>query len=328
MHSLLVVLEQQNGVVRKSSIDLFWYALFLCREYTDLSVKGVVAGPLASDDSLEELPGGVELFHVDMPDLALYQPEGYASVVSSIAEETGATLLLLPDTAFGMDLAPRLAAALDASLMAHCRNIRFVEGVPVSETAWYAGSVSATMQPERRRVVMTVSGRAPGRSEVEDRQPEVVRREYTGLDTGSWNPIVEEFLAAAGGQQDITDASVIVAGGRGVGGPEGFVMLESLARLLGGSVAASRTAVDEGWCPHALQVGQTGKTVSPRLYVACGISGAVQHLAGITGAETIVAINSDPDAPIFRAADYGIVGDVVEVVPHLASLLRAETGKK
>ncbi len=328
MYSFLVVLEQQNGLLRRSSCDLYRYVMSLRLQNPDLRVSGVVIGPLADDKALKGFSADSGIFHVDDPLLALYQPEGYACVIESVAAETGATCILFADSASGADCAPRIAAALDCSLLTHCSVIRFVDGTLEAETAWYAGSVAATMIPEGKCTVMTVRPARHQLSNAGGRVPELATPAIAGLDRSSWNPVVEAFLGAADELRDITEARVIIAGGRGIGGPEGFDVLESLAVLLGGSVGASRSAVDEGWRPHSEQVGQTGKTVAPRLYVACGISGAMQHLAGIAGAETVVAINSDPDAPIFSASDYGIVGDVADVLPVLEALLRERIGKK
>ena len=328
MHSLLVVLEQQNGILRRSSCDLFRYATSLKRQNQNLMLQGVVIGPLAGGEPIKAFSSDERIVHIDEPQLSLYQPDGYVAVLDSFVAETGATRVLFADSAFGADCAARLAALLNCDLLTHCGDIRFIDGHVEADTAWYAGSVSATMVSEGECAVMTVIGRGGSRSERESMPQEITKKTLAGLESSSWNPVVDAFLAAPDEIQDMTEAAIIIAGGRGMGGAEGFEMLESLACVVGGRVGASRSAVDEEWRPHSDQIGQTGKTVVPRLYVACGISGAVQHLAGMSGAATVIAINSDPDAPIFSASDYGIVGDVADIVPRLEALIRERIGKK
>jgi electron transfer flavoprotein alpha subunit len=222
----------------------------------------------------------------------------------------------------GKDLAPRVAARLGAGLATDCTALRAEGGQLVATRPIYAGKVLAEVTWDKPPAVASLRPKI-----FEPAPPDAARSAAVEMFPA---PVAEadlrvrtvEVKAAAQGQVDLTEAEVIVSGGRGMKGPEGYGVLEELAAALGGVVGASRAAVDAGWRPHGDQVGQTGKTVSPRLYVACGISGAIQHLAGMSGSRCVVAINKDPDAPIFKVADYGLVGDLFEIVPALAGEVR------
>lgn len=322
---ILVVFEQRDGVIRQSSIDV-WNRAQALKQQGDISVVGIVPGPAGSADEFRKITGDGDILHVDEQGLELCQPQAYADVIAAAAREHSSTVLMLADTAFGADLAPRLCARLRASLISHCRSLSFEGDHLLCETAWYAGTVSALLTCEHGTAVLTLTG---GRCSASGHdRPRLVPTTLEHPEPSGWNPVVEKLVSASSSTQDVAEADIVIAGGRGLGGPEGFGMLESLAGLVGGSVGASRSVVDEGWRPHAEQVGQTGKTIAPSLYVACGISGAVQHLAGIAAAQTVVAINSDPEAPIFRAADAGIVGDVFDVLPKLEGLLREKLAGK
>jgi electron transfer flavoprotein alpha subunit len=253
--------------------------------------------------------------------LARYEGEVYARLVADAVREGDYQAVVFAATAEGRDLAPRVAALLDVPLAADVTGLR-VEGGSLSVTRpVYAGKLFARLELPARPAVLSIRPNVfqpierPGETEIEAVTPEI---------HGESRARVVEFKAAEGGSVDVSEASVVVSGGRGMKGPENWHLLEDLRDAIGNGAAlgASRAVVDAGWRPHGEQVGQTGKTVSPKLYFAVGISGAIQHLAGMRTAQTIVAVNKDPDAPIFRVADYGIVGDVFEVVPRLAEEIR------
>jgi electron transfer flavoprotein alpha subunit len=255
--------------------------------------------------------------------LAEYQPEGYAPVVAEQATTSTFAAILFPASTIGKDLAPRVAALLDLPLASDVTRMDVEGGRVVVERPVYAGKAFATIEIETSPVLATLRPNAfsaterPSNGEVKTFRPTV--------DPAAWKARVVERRQAAGGELDVSEATVIVSGGRGMKDPAHWSLLERLRDALGPGVAlgASRAVVDAGWRPHGEQVGQTGKTVSPKLYIAVGISGAVQHLAGMRTAQTIVAINRDADAPIFSVADYGIVGDLFEVVPRLAEEIAA-----
>ena len=224
-------------------------------------------------------------------------------------------------TNVGRDMGPRLSCRLKTGLTADCTAVDYDE--ETGNIAWtrptFGGNLLAViMCPAHRPQIGTAR---PGVCKKGDRkpenQPEIIREAISVKPERIRTRLVEVLKEAGAGSVNLENAEIIVSGGRGIGGPKGFELLQELADLLGGEVGASRAAVDSDWIGHVHQVGQTGKTVGPKLYIACGISGAIQHVAGMSGSDTIVAINKDPDAPIFNIADYGIVGDLYTVIPAL-----------
>jgi len=249
---------------------------------------------------------------------------GPVSAVEALARELEPQVILLPATAAGSDLAAALAARLGAGLAANCISLTAdPSGALMQKRPMYAGKVIATVETATGPRVVTARPRVFGLGQPDaSRAAEIISR--PAPEPSPTEAVVElvELVKAEREELDVAEAEVIVSGGRGLGGPEAFGILRELAGLLNAAVGASRAAVDAGWMPHSHQVGQTGKTVSPRLYVACGISGAIQHLVGMSSSQVIVAINKDPEAPIFTKCDYGIVGDVFEVVPALVEELK------
>jgi electron transfer flavoprotein alpha subunit len=251
--------------------------------------------------------------------LGLYQPDGYAATAAVLAKAGGYAVVVLAATATGRDLGPRLAVQLDAPLAMDATGLAVEGGKVVATRPVYAGKAIQRLTLDAQPAVVAIrpntfpvgsAGKA-GAVEIVAAQP------------GAGRTVVVEVKAAAQGMLDVAEAPVVVSGGRGMKGPEHFHLLEDLAKAFGSAaVGASRAVVDAGWRPHGEQVGQTGKTVSPQLYIAVGISGAIQHLAGMRTAKVIVAINKDKDAPIFKVADYGIVGDAFEILPKLTEEVR------
>lgn len=250
-----------------------------------------------------------------------YTTDAYTDALYRLVEKYGPTTMMIGATNQGRDMAPRLSCRLKTGLTADCTAVDYDE--ETGNIAWtrptFGGNLLATiMCPEHRPQIGTVRPGVFKKGERnEANKPQIITEEIHIEKDRIRTRLVEVLKEAGAGQVELEGAEVIVAGGRGVGGPEGFKPLEELAGLLGGVVGASRAAVDSGWIGHVHQVGQTGKTVGPKLYIACGISGAIQHAAGMSGSDVIVAINKDADAPIFRIADYGIVGDVKVVIPAL-----------
>ena len=242
-----------------------------------------------------------------------------------LIEKYGPTTLLIGATPDGRDMGPRLACRLKTGLTADCTGLDI--DPDSGNVAWtrpaFGGNLMATILcPDHRPQIGTVRPGVFKKSAPGEAKAEVVREEFHVAPEQIRTELLEVIREAAGELVDLEGADIIVSGGRGVGGPEGFEPVKALADVLGATVGASRAAVDSGWISHAHQVGQTGKTVAPKLYIACGISGAIQHLAGMSGSDCIVAINKDPDAPIFDVADYGIVGNLFEVLPALTEEIK------
>ncbi|NNF38833.1 MAG: electron transfer flavoprotein subunit alpha/FixB family protein, partial [Gemmatimonadetes bacterium] len=256
-------------------------------------------------------------------DLGSYAAEAYASVVADAVRAGGYAAVLFAATSVGKDLAPRVAALLGVPMAADVTEVAADGGAVVVRRPVYAGKAFARLRLEASPAV--VSLRPNAFSAADHGAAGAVEAIDVSVDASSWGARVVSFEAASAGALDVSEASVVVAGGRGMKGPEHWGLLEELRDALGSDVTAlgaSRAVVDAGWRPHGEQVGQTGKTVAPKLYIAVGISGAIQHLAGMRTSGTIVAVNKDPDAPIFGVADYGVVGDLFEVLPRLTSAVR------
>ena len=317
---ILVYLEVQNGNVRRTSLEAVAAALRVARDLGGEVIGSLVGGgDMVGLGSAMGSRGLARVMVTRHQDLAAYSQEGYAQAVAAQAREAGATHVFFSHTAFGKDLAPRVAQKLDAGMAGDVVALMTEGGRLVAERPMYAGRVVAQVGVTGERAVFTLRPKIfPAGETQAGKTAEVTEIPFTPP-PGGIRAVLKGIEAAAAGMVDLTEADFIVSGGRGVKGPEGFKPLEELARVLGAAVGASRAAVDAGWRPHADQVGQTGKTVSPTLYVACGISGAIQHLAGMGSSKVIVAINKDPNAPIFEKADYGIVGDLFEVVPRLTA---------
>ena len=256
------------------------------------------------------------------PALGDYNAEGYAAVVADEVRSGGYAAVVLAATSLGKDLAPRVAALLDVPLAGDVTGLAVEAGVVTAVRPVYAGKVFAHVRLAAAPAMVTI--RPNVFQPVENPAAGAVETSTPAVDPGSWRVRVVERKAATGGGLDVSEATVVVAGGRGMKDPSNWMLLEALRDAIGDGAAlgASRAVVDAGWRPHGEQVGQTGKTVAPKLYLAFGISGAIQHLAGMRTSQTIVAVNKDPDAPIFQAADYGIVGDLFEVLPRITEEVR------
>ncbi len=234
-------------------------------------------------------------------------------------------LILLPATSAGKDLGPRLAIHLNTGLASECTHLEIQDDELVASRPAYAGKIVLKVRIIGSPKIATLRPNAFTAKELPS--PKSPTIETFSFSKRESRMTVREFVAPEGKKLDLTEANVIVSGGRGMGGPDNYKILQELADVMGGVVGASRASVDAGWRPHSDQVGQTGRTVSPTLYIACGISGAIQHKVGMVNSKVIVAINKDPEAPIFGFADYGIVGDVFEVVPALTREMKKYYGK-
>jgi len=269
--------------------------------------------------------GADKVFLADDPSLEPFNADYYRQVALDVTKKTGPSMILAAATSTGKDLAPRLAIHLNTAVASECTQLEVDNGQIVATRPAYAGKVLLKVKIKSRPSIATLRPNVFTAKEATPRRTPSL--EHVEFSKPNSRMMVKEFVTHGAKKLDLTEASVIVSGGRGMGGPQNYKILEELAEVVGGVVGASRASVDAGWRPHSDQVGQTGRTVSPTLYIACGISGAIQHRVGMIDSKVIVAINKDPEAPIFGFADYGIVGDVFEVVPALTSEMKKFYGK-
>ena len=294
-------------------------------------------------DKLAEY-GADKVIVVDDPELKEYRTEPYAHALSSVINEFKPDIVLVGATAIGRDLGPTVSARVATGLTADCTVLEIGDfplvAIPGKEAEQkhnqllmtrpaFGGNTIATIAcPDNRPQMATVRPGVMQKIEPIVGAKANVIEFNPGFTPNDRYVEIKEIVKAVSDTVDIMDAKILVSGGRGVGSPENFKILEDLAEALGGSVSCSRAVVDSGWKPRDLQVGQTGKTVRPNLYIACGISGAIQHTAGMEEADIIIAINKDEDAPIFDVADYGIVGDLNKIIPQLTEAIKAEKANK
>ena len=318
--SVLAIAEQREGKFRKVTYEVLSEGRRLADALgTELAAVVLGSGVEAAAGELGKY-GADKVLVVDHAALKEMITEPYTNVIAEITGQQSAEVIVLGASSQGKDLAARLAARLNASLAMDCIAVK-VDGDSVTATRpIYAGKVLAEVALGGSPKIIAIRPNAMSITET----PKDGTVEKLTTDPGdSRVRFVEKKLETE--KVELTEADVIVSGGRGMGGSD-YSIVENLAEALGAAVGASRSAVDEGWRPHSDQVGQTGKTVSPNLYVACGISGAIQHLAGMSSSKVIVAINKDPEAPIFAKADYGVVGDLFEIVPMITEEIKKHKG--
>jgi len=322
---VLVFAESSGSQFRKSGFE----AVTEGRRLADLA--GAEEYAVAIGHGLEERMielgkyGADRVFLADDPSLALFHPDYYRHILLDAVKKHAPSIILLPATSAGKDLAPRIAIHLNTGVASDCVQLSLENGDLFATRPAYAGKVLLKVRINGTPKIATLRPNAFTAKEASS--PHSPPVEPLTFEKPETRMVVKEFAALGPRKMDLTEASIIVSGGRGMGGPENYKILEELAEAVGGVVGASRASVDAGWRPHSDQVGQTGRTVSPTLYIACGISGAIQHRVGMVNSKVIVAINKDPEAPIFGFADYGIVGDVFEVVPALTRELKKFYGK-
>jgi len=315
-----VFAEVKDGNVRKITFEL----LSQGKKVAEKIGEELVAVLLGT--GVEGLTGRLaeyadKVFWADDPALSQYTTDAYASVLTNLLKEHQPSIFLCGATVMGKDLSPRVATRLQTGLATDCTGLSIGDnGLLVAKRPVYAGKayievLCPTSRPQMASVRPNVLEMLPPDA---SKKGAIIKVDAK-IDAASMRTAVLEVVKAAGAKVDLTEANIIVSGGRGMKGPENFKILEELAAVLNATVGASRAAVDSGWREHGDQVGQTGKVVTPNLYIACGISGAIQHLAGMGSSKVIVAINKDPDAPIFQKADYGIVEDLFKVVPVLTA---------
>ncbi len=346
MSKILVFIDQFKGTALTTS----WEALGAGQEVAGQLGGEVAAVVLGSDvggiATQAFQHGAAEVFVADDPALADFRVEPYASVLSKIVAEAAPEVILLPTTTRGRDLAAMTAVDLSSGVLVDCTALEVVAGKILATRPIYAGKALCKVQCNANPQIVTLRSRAFSKPEPDASKTGTPTQVEVALAEADIATQVIDYVEAEGGVS-LNDAAVIVSGGRGVSNnpnltppdnlddkgkevwraQQGFKLVGDLAATLGGAVGASRASVDAGYVPYAHQVGQTGKVVSPDLYIACGISGAIQHLAGMRTSKVIVAVNKDPDAPIFKLARFGVVGDLFEILPPLTTALKECLGK-
>ena len=323
-NDVLVFIEIRGGQIKRPSLEALSEGARTAKALGGKLMALAVGAGFASDLQAIAAPGLERILVADDESVALYQPEIYAALLAEAVRQTGSGIVFLSATALGKDLGPRAAAKLEAGLAADCTRVEVdggklkawrpvYSGKAIATVVFESSPIFVTLRPNVFRLEPAPAGKAP-----------VEKLEIPATDLRVRTVRVE---ASEGAELDVSEASIVVSGGRAMKGPENFALIRELAKALGGAMGASRAAVDAGWIDHQYQVGQTGKVVSPNLYVACGISGAIQHLAGMSSSKVIVVINKDADAPIFKLADYGIVGDLYEILPRLSEEVRKLKGQ-
>lgn len=312
MGKILVLLEQRNGQIKKASFEAAKAGSDFANKLGS-DVVGLVIGNEVGDIEKTGNYGVPKVVHLKNTELENYSASAYTKIVADFIKAESVDIVLIPNTSLGKDLAPRIAVRVDAGLAMDCLDFEFEGNDIVATRPVYAGKALIDVKVSSDKKVFSIRPNVYPAGEPSGSPAEVDVKPAADIDLSS--RVVE--LKKSEGKLDVAEAEIIVSGGRGMKGPEHFNLVEDLADSLGAAVGASRAVVDAGWRPHSEQVGQTGKTVQPNLYIALGISGAIQHLAGMRSSKYIVAVNKDKDAPIFQVADYGITGDVFEVVPAL-----------
>ena len=317
---IIAFAEQRNNTFRKTAFEVVRAAKIVADQLSAEVTALVVGGNVSSIAGEVGAYGAAKVIAVEDPRLENYSTTAFAKIVAEIVLQESAEIVFFPASSLGKDLSPRVSVKIDAGLAAECTALRVENGDIIATRPVYAGKGMVEVRVTSRVKMFSLrpnvfSAGAAGAS------PADVEKRNVPLTDGDFGAVATEIKTSSG-KRDVAEADIIVSGGRGLKGPENFSLIEDLAAVLNAAVGASRAVVDAGWRPHDEQVGQTGKTVAPSLYVAVGISGAVQHLAGMSSSKFIVAINKDKDAPIFSIADYGIAGDAFEVLPALTAELK------
>ncbi len=322
MPGVLVFAEQRDGSIKKPALEAVSEGRRMADALGGTLTALLIGGADTPTEALKRL-GVDRLAMVTDPRLALYVPEAYTRGAAAAVAAADPDLVLMAATAQGKDLAPRLAARLETGLASDCTALAASSAQVTATRPVYSGKAIATVNFKDARPAMATLRPNVFSVLSEDRKGELETLAVSvSFEDKDFRCKVTSIESGEGGTLDVAEADIVVSGGRAMKGPENFSYIRDLAEALGGAVGASRAAVDAGWIDHQFQVGQTGKVVSPVLYIAAGISGAIQHLAGMSSSKVIVAINKDADAPIFKIADYGIVGDLYEVIPKMIEEIR------
>lgn len=324
MSNILVFAEQRDGQLKSYALEAISEGKRLADAAGGTLSVCLIGSSVAGLTDAIAAHGADKILVADDGALGVYSPGGYASLLKDALNNSAAEVVLLSSSAMGREMAAILSAKADASLLSDVVEAGWDGGKLVVTRPVYAGKAFLKVAAKKTPTVVTL--RPNVFAATENAGPGNVETLAVSLGDAETAVTVVDTAMKESTRPELTEASIIVSGGRGMGGPENYKIIEELADTLGAAVGASRAAVDAGWRSHADQVGQTGKTVSPNLYIACGISGAIQHLAGMNSSKCIVAINTDPEAPIFKVANYGIVADLFEVVPALNKAMKELLG--
>jgi electron transfer flavoprotein alpha subunit len=326
---VLVFAEQHGGRLRDCALELLGAGQKLAGTLHQELAAALLGSEVETLCPILFAHGADKVYLLEDEELKQYQTEPYADALSGVITQYKPSIVLFGATTTGRDLAPRIAARLRTGLTADCTGLGIEDktGFLLQVRPAFGGNIMATIKCANHRPQMATVRPKVMKKPVPDfsRRGKMIRIDGR-VDSKSLRTRILQIIEAADQMANLEEAEIVVSGGRGLEKAENFHLLEELARILGGSVGASRAAVDAGWKPHPFQVGQTGKTVCPKLYIACGISGAIQHLVGMQTSDIVVAINKDPEAPILKVADFGIVGDLFQVVPALTHVVRKLKG--
>ena len=321
----VLIETNEDGTAKNVGLELLTPGRDLADKQEGKLVAVVIGNNVEAAVDAANAHGADQVLVVEGEEYQSYSTDAYAIALVELVEKYGPRAMMIGATNNGRDLGPRVACRLETGLTADCTALGIDE--ESGKVAWtrpaFGGNLMATILcPDCYPQIGTVRPGVFKKGEETEKKAEIIREDIHVAKEKIRTQILEILQEMGDEKVDLENAEIIVSGGRGVGGPEGFEPVRALAKELGATVGASRAAVDSGWISHAHQVGQTGKTVAPKLYIACGISGAIQHQAGMSGSDCIVAINKDPDAPIFDIADYGVVGNLFEVLPILTEEIK------
>lgn len=325
-NKILAFVESKDGKFKNSAFEVVTEANKIASELKSELLVLTIGNDIENEGKNLAAYGAKKLLIVNLNELnsksadsqIKYSPSAFSKIISETAKSNDANIILLSATSLGKDLAGRIAVKTDSSVFTDCIDIQIKDNNIFASRPVYAGKSIIEIKSNTDKLVLSLRPNVFKAHKVENENIDIekVDIDKINLNENDFSTRVKDIVVS-NEKLDVAEADRIVSGGRGLRGPENFNLIENLAASIGGATGASRAVVDAGWRPHSEQVGQTGKTVSPSLYIACGISGAIQHLAGMSSSKCIVAINKDKDAPIFQVANYGIVGDVFEIIPAL-----------
>ncbi|MEX2324791.1 MAG: electron transfer flavoprotein subunit alpha/FixB family protein [Nitriliruptoraceae bacterium] len=324
MSELLVLIDHSDGAAKKVSLQMLTAARSLA--YGDVAAVWLGPGAAGAADVLGA-HGASKVYHWDNDAAQGFVTLPQVEALQVVFDQSGADALLFASTNHVKDVAARLAIRLDAGVITDCTGLRVEDGRIVATKEVFGGDMITTSRVADGKIqLLGVASNAFAAEEAGSGSPELVAIDVELSDAAQASKVTDVEKQGGSTRPDVAEAAIVVAGGRGLGNQDGFELMERLADLLGAGVGASRAATDAGWYPHRFQIGQTGRTISPSLYIGSGISGAIQHRAGMQTSQHIVAINKDAEAPIFQIADFGVVGDLYQVVPKLIEEIEARKG--